>query len=496
MAGFSGDPFTLGVASGDPNDNSAILWTRLVPTEAANRLGADDQAVLWEVSADDSFSPLVRAGVATAPAALGHSVHVNVDGLAPDSWYFYRFRVGDFTSPVGRTRTFPDPASSPGALRFGVSSCQHYQHGYYAAHRHLANAGLDLFVWLGDYIYERGPKRTVFDETRLHDSPEATTLAGYRQRYEQYKRDPDLQHHHASHPWIITWDDHEVDNNYAADLPAEDTPGLDFLDRRAAAYQAWYEHMPVRLDPPDGPSLQIYRDLQWGDLAHWFMLDTRQYRDPAPTDGRFIALGGLTDTTLPLRTLSPDALSADRTLLGTQQNGWLLQNMVATPAKWKVIGSSVVMQRFSTLPGQDPPLLIVDGWDGYSGYRRQLLERLRQDGVENIVSIAGDLHMSIAGNVRTDPFDPSSPVAMAEFVAASISSNLARITTQAWPTALEANPDMRFLDTRRGYLVCDVTPDEWVTTFVAIDNGEDPESGASPAGQYRVIAGQPGLEPA
>ncbi len=492
-ADFHAYPFTLGVASGDPTDTSVILWTRLLTAPGQEELPGGDHEVLWELATSDSFSSVVAAGLASAPAQHGHSVHVDVGDLRPDTWYAYRFRVGSYTSGTGRTRTFPSPDSSPTALKFAFSSCQHYQHGYYAAHRHLAADGLDAFVWLGDYIYERGPLKKIFDRARLHDGPEAVTLADYRARYAQYKRDADLQAHHASHPWIVTWDDHEVDGNYAGDLSQNNDDPEVFLTRRAAGYQAWYEHMPVRLDPPDGADMQFYRSLRWGDLAEFFVLDTRQHRDHPPTDGDFISLGDLTDTKLALRTLSPGALDPSRQVLGNSQQQWLVASMTASTSVWNVLAQSVLMQGFSTLLGQEPPLVIIDGWDGYMGNRNVLLSELSQAGVENIVVLTGDLHMSIAGDVRIDPYDDSSPVVAAEFVSSSISSALGRITTRASPTALEANSQMRFIDTRRGYVVCELSRETFTAVYMALEDVQDPQSGVSEAARIPVIAGHPGL---
>lgn len=485
------DPFGLGVASGDPHATSVILWTRFVSPDGG-AIPDGDHPVLWEVATDDSFASVAAAGIAPAVGALGHSVHVEVPNLQPDAGYVYRFRAGDHISTVGRTRTLPSPDASPTKVRFGFSSCQHIQAGYYPAHRHLASSRLDFFVWLGDYIYERGPRNDAITAERRHTGGEAVDLAGYRERYEQYRRDPDLQAHHAAHPWIATWDDHEVDGNYAGDRSQEDDPTDAFLARRADAYQAWYEHMPVRLDAPDGPDLAIHRAFRCGDLLHLVVLDTRQFRDPAPTDGTFFSFGGLIDPSLPVRTLSPDALDPDRTMLGIAQEEWLLDSITSTDARWTVLAQSVGMQGFRLLPGSDPPLVNVDGWDGYSGNRSRLLRAMTDRDVDNLVVVAGDLHLSIAGDVRIDPFDTSSPVVATEFVSSSISSTLGRITSAAEAIALVGNDHMRHFDTRRGYVICEVDPDETVAIFMAVD-ATDPDAEATEVARFRTVDGVPGL---
>lgn len=488
---IDGDPFGLGVASGDPDDTSVVLWTRFVTPDGTG-IPDGDHPVLWEVATTESFSTIVAAGLAPAVGALGHSVHVTAGGLRPDTSYAYRFRVGDQTSTVGRTRTFPAPDSSPSRARFAFSSCQHIQVGYYPAHRNLAESGLDFFVWLGDYIYERNARNSVIAADRRHTGDEAVDVAGYRNRYEQYKRDPDLQAHHAAHPWIVTWDDHEVDGNYANDLSQNNDPRDEFLARRADAYQVWYEHMPVRLDPPEGPDIEIHRSFRWGDLMELFALDTRQFRDPPPTDGDFISFGGLVDPALPIRTLSPDALDPERTVLGRAQETWLLDGLADTGAKWKVLAQSIVMQGFRLIPGADPPLINVDGWDGYSGNRTALFQAVADRDVENVVILAGDLHLSIAGDVRIDPFDDTSPIIAAEFVSSSISSTLGRITTAAEAIALPGNPQMRHFDTRRGYVICEVDQDAATGIFMTVD-ATNPNSQATEIARFQTVDGVPGL---
>jgi alkaline phosphatase D len=493
---LAGEPFTLGVASGDPTDSAVILWTRLAPDPlAGGGMPAEDLEVAWEVASDDTFAELVASGSAPALAALGHSVHVDATGLAPDTWYAYRFRIGDYTSPVGRTRTFP-AAGASGSLRVGFGSCQNWEAGFYAAHRDATAQALDVFVWLGDYIYEYGPGEFPLEgpsgDVRVHSSAEVTDLDAYRNRYAQYKSDPDLQANHAARPWVVTWDDHEVDNDYAGDISQDDDPADAFRARRAQAYQAWYEHQPVRLDPPDGPDYAIYRSLAWGDLVTLAITDGRQYRSDQPTDGEFIPLPGLADASLPLRTLSPTAQDPATTMLGADQQAWLIDTLTGSSATWKLWGQQVFMHGLSVLPGQDPPLVVTDTWDGYFGNRKELLETLAAGGVENLVVLTGDFHCATVGDVRADPYDLTSPVLATEFMATSISSSFPQAAADAAPLVLATNPQIKFFDARKGWTMLSVDADKVTAEYRGVVDPTDPESGVETLATFTVAAGVPG----
>ena len=266
---FAEDPFRLGVASGYPQSGGMVLWTRLV----AN-LETAIVPVRWEIADDEAMRKVVARGTAEAHPAWAHSVHVEVSGLEPDRWYWYRFYAGDAASPVARTRTAPVPGAPVSRLRFAFASCQHYEQGWFTAYRHMAADDLDLVVFLGDYIYESSWGR---EHVRKHNAPEPYTLDDYRARYALYKGDADLQAAHRAFPWIVTWDDHEVDNDYANDRPEDGMPAAQFLLRRAAAYKAYYEHMPLPAAMrPDGPDMRIYTRLAWGSLANFYLLDDRR----------------------------------------------------------------------------------------------------------------------------------------------------------------------------------------------------------------------------
>lgn len=273
----SGNPFYLGVASGDPRPDSVVIWTRLARETLGNTLSRNEPvAVDYEIAETASFSTVYRKGSAAALPELGYSVHLDLQGLSPGKEYYYRWMIGGEVSSVGRTKTAPAIDATPENFRFGFASCQQYEHGYFTALDHMAKENFDLIVHLGDYVYEES---WGDENVRVHDAPEMYTLDDYRARYELYKKDPDLQNAHASAPWAVTWDDHEVDDNYANDIAIDEQTPEQLLTRRAGAYQAFYEFMPIRLPSGrQGSSMQIYRPLQFGTLMDMTILDTRQYR--------------------------------------------------------------------------------------------------------------------------------------------------------------------------------------------------------------------------
>ena len=484
------DPFALGVASGDPLADSVILWTRLLP--GGDELGAADVDVVWEVATDDSFDDIVASGTQAATAAFAHSVHVDVSGLEPDTEYAYRFRVGDFTSESARTRTFAAPGSTPEQFRFAFGSCQNWEHGYYAAYRDVVEQdALDAFVFLGDYIYEYASGGYADDRSRTTGQDfECVTLDQYRQRYALYKTDPLLQAAHSKVPWIITWDDHEVDNDHAGASSEEDTAEDEFLDRRAAAYQAWYEHMPVRLAPPTGPDWAIYRSLGHGDLVRFHVLDTRQYRSDQQRGEPLVeALGDALQ-------VRDDAVSfaPDHTMLGETQRDWLFEEVAASDAIWDVLAQQVFMFGVNAIDGSEPPVVVVDTWDGYAGERQLLLETVAPE-VDNLVVLTGDFHSAAIGDLRVDPFDTALPVVGTEFMATSISSSFfdADEDIEALVSAaLTANPQVKQFDAQRGYTLCEVTPTTWRATYRAVADQFDEDSAVSTLSTWEITAGTPG----
>lgn len=444
---FQGNPFSLGVASGDPTPSGAVLWTRLDPGElASSDARSREVAVRWEVSADDSFRRVIRTGESRALPELGHSVHVEVEGLEPGRWYWYRFDTGGVGSPSGRLKTAPAPGEMPESLRFAFASCQHYEHGYYTAFRHMAAEEPELVIHLGDYIYELRYGEVVRDAAPF----EIVTLSDYRDRYALYRSDPDLQAAHAACAWIVTWDDHEVDNNYAATVP-EDAQGMhEFLMRRAAAYQAYYEFMPLRRSSlPTGPNMQLFRRLDFGDLATFHVLDTRQYRsDQACGDGR--------------KPRCWPVFSPERTLLGREQEAWLYDGLSSAPARWNLLAQQVRMAQAAIPPDRSASAeesFSLDMWDGYPAERQRLLDYFARERISNPVVLTGDIHSHWAAELKRDFDDPDSETVGIELVGSSITTGGdgadARDSTS---DLLDANPHIRLFSGQRGYVSVTLEP--------------------------------------
>ncbi|MFI5446297.1 alkaline phosphatase D family protein [Polaromonas sp. UC242_47] len=487
------NPFTLGVASGSPTHDSVVLWTRL--------MRKDDPApvtVRWEVAHDEQFSRVVQHGQAQALAGLAHAVHVEVPGLEADRWYFYRFLAGDAVSATGRTRTFPAPDAVVAKLRLAYASCQRWEHGYYSAYRHMREENLDLVMFLGDYIYEYpGASNAV----RAPTGGWVLTLDDYRQRYALHKGDADLQAMHAACPWLVSWDDHEVQNDYAGLSEGNSgVPVPDFAARRTAAYQAFYEHMPVRLSVltpalaglASGAEMRIYQRQPYGRLASLYMLDGRQYKDRqvCSRDGKKGS-----------STLNPASCPSwhdpARSLLGHQQEQWLDAELAKAASKesgWNVLGQqSLFGQRdFHKGPGQ---VLWNDGWDGYAAARTRLTGALRQHAVANPVLLGGDVHENWVGHVKANYADAASATLGVEFCGTSITSRSAG--NAKIPTLLAENPHFVFADSeRKGYGVVEFTPRQLSTTLRVVSDVTQADSCIETLAAFVVQAGRPVIEKA
>jgi alkaline phosphatase D len=477
------DPFKLGVASGDPSADGFVLWTRLAlrPLEIGGGMGSRAVNVLWEVAEDDRFSKIVRSGDAVALPELAHSVHVELAGLAPERPYWYRFRVGDFQSDPGRTRTAPTPGAATPRLRFGVASCSSYQDGYFTAYEHLLREDIDLLFHLGDYIYEGASPAT---KLRKHLGPECTTLDGYRQRYAQYKTDPALQALHQAVPWVFTPDDHEFDNNCAGAISEEKnvTPEQ-FLQRRAAAYQAMYENMPLRLAArPTGPDMLLYRRLPWGTLADLHVLDTRQYRTDQPCgDGN--------------KPPAPEQMNPNGTLMGAAQRDWLFDSLARSTAGWNVIAQQVMIARVDRKPGEGI-LYSMDQWPGYEFERRRLLKHLHDRKISNAVALSGDIHTNWANDLIADFDGLDGRVVGSEFVGTSITSGG---DGQAKPKDLDLllsdNPFVKFHNAERGYLTCIVDAKSFRTDYRTVPYVAKPGAPVNTRASFVVEPGKPGVRP-
>jgi alkaline phosphatase D len=489
--GFRSYPFTLGVASGEPVPDGVVIWTRLAPEPLAPMGGLPHAALAvdWEVAEDDRFARITRSGTALARPELGFAVHVEVAGLAPARPYWYRFRAGRETSPVGRTRTAPAADVAPARIRFAQAGCQHYEHGLYTAWRHIAEESeLDFVFHYGDYIYEyRGvvPGQPSWGPTvRSHAGDEIQTLDNYRARYAQYRTDPDLQAAHAAHPFVATFDDHEVDNNWAGGNSEEDggarfplaVPPEVFALRTQAAFQAWYEHMPLRRTAlPRGPAIQAYRRLRFGRLLDLHALDTRQYRDDQPCGDGFN------------RPACEAVQRADAQMLGAAQEAWLLED-VARPgaATWQVLAQQVMMSPLALPNG-----INLDSWDGYPAARTRLLRALAERRVTGAVVLTGDVHAAWAGELRAEV---DGPVVATEFVATSISSGGDGSEMRSGvEEVLRRNPHLRFFNNRRGYCLHEATAERLEVTYRAVPYVTRPGAPREDRGKFVVEAGKPGM---
>jgi alkaline phosphatase D len=455
------NPFTLGVASGDPLPNGVVLWTRLAVTPLADNgkggMSTSTYSLTWQVATDTKFKKIARSGTVSATSANAHSVHVEVTGLLPGSVYYYRFRLGSYYSAVGRTRTAPAIDAAGGSLAMSFLSCAAYEHGWFTAYRRLAEDQPDLVLHLGDYQYEykANAYRAPSGNVRSLRGPETVTLANYRQRYAQHHSDPDLQAAHAVAPWVVVFDDHEVDNNWADETPADAPSVPGFMTRRAAAFKAYYENMPLRrASIPVGPDIQVYRRLQWGRLANFHMLDTRQYRDDQACED------GYKDC--------PAADDPARSLTGAQQEQWLANGFASSRATWDVIGQQVFFGRRDSTETPDNTVS-MDAWDGYSGSRARVTNAWVNAQVRNPIVITGDVHAHWASDVLADFNAPDSPVVGSEFITSSVTSGGDGYDepTGQHPWAAY-NPNLKFWTNLRGYVNAKITPTSFTADYRCI----------------------------
>jgi len=499
--------FTLGVASGDPGHHSAVLWTRLAPDPLAGGGLREPVRVRWEIALDPGMANVIRSGAINARAERGHAVHVLANGLPSNRWLWYRFGALGEWSRIGRTRTFPSREDGQDQLRFALASCQNFTNGFFRAWADISAQELDLVVHVGDYIYEGGAVATPLDPARNHLGGEIVSVDEYRNRYALYRLDPDLQEAHARFPFLVTWDDHEVDNNYAGEIPELSSPtqGAAFLARRRSGYQVYAESMPLRPQNralgEDG-SLRLFRSLAFGDLATFHMLDTRQFRSDQPAGDGF----GSTD---------PDSaaiefafgeqifddvgiLAPGATLLGPRQEDWLARSLARSRASWNVLAQQVMLTRWNLVGAarvtieNDPSIpprfkqallqqiaLIdevsnVDAWDGYPAARARLLDEIRRSRARNPIVLAGDIHSAWGANLLSDFSDPASPIVAAEFVSTSISSTFGGIDPRPTHTTVRAglqpgNEHIEYFNgLYRGYCLCDVDRKRWQTSFRAV----------------------------
>ena len=480
---FLEDPFALGIASGDPVPDGFVIWTRLAPKPLKLHGGMPAEAVPvgWEVAEDEAFHRIVRTGIALARPELAHSVHVEVEGLRSQHRYWYRFVVDGIPSDTGTVRTAPAAGAALERLRIAVAGCQHYERGLFTAWRHISEeTDLDLVYHYGDYIYEGKPAGPAAAAkaplVRHHNSDKLYSLDDYRQRYALYKADPDLKAAHAAAAFVSTFDDHEVENNWAGDLDDGSTPREVFLLRRAAAMQAWYEHMPVRRSRfPHGGSPRIYHRLDFGRLMRLHVLDKRSYRSirlcEKPGDGNCV-----------------DTRDKPDTMLGDAQERWLGKGL--TPAfAWNLLGLGGLVMPFDR-SAQKIPSNGYDNWTGYPDARERLVRMIERRG-KNVVITGGDSHMFFIGNLPSRPEDIESPPIAPEFHGTSVSS----ISTNGLPVGPDpraaTNPHISMIHDQRGYLRFDVKPKIWHADLRVIDQVFTPGRGISTLARYVVEPGRP-----
>jgi alkaline phosphatase D len=490
----NGDPFSLGVASGAPSTQGFVIWTRLAPEPLSpdpatpGGMPPEPVQIQYEVAADDAMREVVQRGTVSAEPSFAHTVHVDLKGLAPARFYWYRFSSGSAQSRIGRALTLPSPDSKPDRLRFGFVSCANYEHGYFSAYRHLADEHPDVVLFLGDYIYEGiGDKA---DTVRRHsDGVEAKTLAAYRNRYAQYRLDPDLQRIHAEAPSLITWDDHEVQNDYASEWSQTFDDPAQFLLRRAAAYKAFYEHMPLRpsLSQPTGPDLRLFDRFSFGDLAEFSMIDGRQYRSREACYGPPNKGGGHLET----NESCPERREPLRTMIGDQQEAWLFDRLAHSPARWNVIGQDVLMAQLRQKTPDGDFGYWTDDWNGYPASRTRLLQQISRSGVHNPIILGGDLHSFWANDLKLDFDDPRSQTVATELVGTSIASR--GPSYEQFAKCLSDNPHVQFFESRfRGYACADITRSTMTTRFRVVSDVTMPDATISTLKTFAVENGRPG----
>jgi len=494
-AQFRAFPFSLGVASGEPASDGFVIWTRLAPDPLAPSGGMTPApvTVAWEVATDPGMTTLVRSGSASSRLESGHSVHVELAGLDPARDYFYRFRAGGADSAVGRAKTLPAPGAEVTQVKFAAAGCQAWEGGHYTAWRSIADDALDFVFHYGDYIYEYGARTVDRDNRPLPrampaDFRSCYTLTDYRRRYALYKTDPDLQAAHASCPFLPSFDDHEVTDNWAADSDPRSTPAEDFLFRRAAAFQAWYEHMPVRRRmTPRGPDVTAYRHFRIGNLADLAVLDTRQYRSRQPCGDGFRA----------------ECRAADepgRTMLGEAQERWLADLLRSTTATWQVLAQQVLFSRlnwrsFSWMQNPEDGMHRMDAWDGATAAQARVIDMFRP--ARNPVVLSGDAHMDLSLEIKDDWNDAKSRCVGVEFLSTSISSGGDGAANVKNADAILAdNPHLKFVGYERGYTRHVVTPQRWQADLRTVERVSTPGAPVVTRKSFVVEAGRPGLQEA
>ena len=479
------NPFALGVASGRPRADSVVLWTRVLFSDEDRAMGTPALSVRVEVFSDAALKQRVYTTDVLTNENRAHSVHVHLQNLQPSTDYWYRFSQCDALSAVGHARTAPALNADVHELRFALTSCQHYEQGQYIAHAEIAKQKLDFVLFMGDYIYESSNPQYI---VRQHNSEEPKTLQQYRDRYEQYKRDPMLQAAHAAHPWVLMWDDHEVVNDYANDQDRNYTDPQLMLLRRAAAYQAYFEHQPVLIGPDANnlANMRLYEQLTWGKLADLWTLDCRQYRsaqacrDPLRGGGRMV--------------VQCDELNdSNRTMFGYEQERWLTKGLAHSKRHWKFVAQATQISATS-VPTPVGRSYWNDAWDGYPEARKRLLQTVIDAKLNNVVTLGGDVHCNVAANLRIEPNNPQSPIVASEFVTTSITSK--GLSDKAASIIRDSNSDLLHYRTdERGYCLITVNAKEVRCDFRTTKFPAGSETELKTQASYKVNSGKAGPQP-
>ena len=490
----SGDPFSLGVAAGAPSADGFVMWTRLAPEplstdpDTPGGVRPARYVVRYEIATDPSMRKVVRRGDAPADARFAYSVHVEIGGLAASRPYWYRFSCGEARSRIGKATTLPAIGESLAKLRLGFVSCANYEHGYFAAYRHLADESPDIAVYLGDYIYESIDKSP--NKVRMHsDGVAATTLPLYRNRYAQYRLDRDLQRLHAEVPCLVTWDDHEVQNDYAGEWSETFDDPRAFLERRAAAYQAYYEHMPVRPSRslPNAAAMRIDDRFRFGNLVEISTLDGRQYRSHEACYGPPNRGGGHLETDASC----PERRDPLRSLLGAEQEAALYSALARSDARWNVLAQDVLMAQLRQRERSGEIGFWTDDWNGYPAARQRLIAHLHDARVSNPVVLSGDIHSFWANDLKLDFDDPASPIVATELVGTSVSAHPPPY--EMFVNYLPDNPHVRYFESRkRGYATLDIEAAQITARFRSLIDATDSNTEVETLKSFVIEDGRPG----
>ncbi len=459
-------PFYHGVASGDPLSNAVILWTRFTD----DTLSIDSVEINWRIATDTSMVNVINSGNGFAHVENDWTFKVDASGLSPDTWYYYDFEAFNYHSIRGRTKTAP--LGDNDSARFAVVSCSNYEHGYFNAYRYLRDRNdFDAVIHLGDYIYEYaagGYSAGIVDRDN-EPTNEIITLEDYRVRYSHYRLDDDLRDLHQQYPFINVWDDHESANDSYVDGAQNHSPSTEgpWIERKSNATQAYHEWLPIRSPVPG--DLQIYREINYGDLMSLYMLDTR-------LEGRSEQGGTSSDP--------------NRTILGQNQFTWLTNELKTSNTKWNILGQQVMIAPLEVFGAT----LNDDQWDGYDYERTRLYDSITLNGIDNIIVLTGDIHTSWVNDIPLSNYDASNCTGSVgvEYVVTSVTSpGLGFLGTVAGGTISLFNPHIQYTNlSEHGYMILDVSKDKVTGNYYYMNSVDAVLSGEYFEDAYSVLDGE------